>query len=139
MSENSEQRFTLTKAERLCGETTVARLFTEGRSFVKFPLRVVYTAEESSEAGLPKMLVSVPKKRFKRAVKRNRVKRLVREAYRLNKHTLAAAAAGRQVNLAFVLIDNQLPTQRQITNAVSLALSRIAAELSPEKPEPCDA
>ena len=85
----TERRHTLSKEERLSWKRHIDRLFTEGRSFVAFPLRVVYLL--SDEEGMPvraSFLVSVPKKRFKRAVKRNRIKRQVREAYRMHKYDL---------------------------------------------------
>lgn len=81
----ASQSFTLAKAERICSKKLTDRLFngSSGRSLSAFPLRMVYTVvsrEEDAPAAL--MLVSVPKRHFKRAVKRNRVKRQVREAFR---------------------------------------------------------
>lgn len=76
------------KAEHLCGEKRIARLYTQGESFMAFPFRVVFRIEQKKDLATASVMVSVPKKRFKRAVKRNRLKRLLREAYRLNKHAL---------------------------------------------------
>ena len=59
------------------------------KSFSIFPIRVVYMPVEQGEAPAS-ILISVSKRRFKRAVKRNRVKRQIREAYRMNKHGLLA-------------------------------------------------
>ena len=88
-------RNTLCKEERLHGRDAVESLFKKAgsRSMVAFPLRVVYALTDHKEGSdiRVRMLVSVPKRHFKRAVKRNRVKRQVREAYRCNKHSLAAA------------------------------------------------
>ena len=88
-----ERKYTLDKTERLCSKNLIERLFAGGnRSFPAFPLRVVYMYlhpdEGSSDVSI---LISVPKKRFKRAVKRNLVKRQIREAYRLNKYILLDA------------------------------------------------
>ena len=87
------RRFTLCKEERICSKLLIDKLFNGGNShsMVAFPLRVVYVIKdrnEAQDATIPqtKILVSVPKKHFKRAVKRNRVKRQVREAYRKNKY-----------------------------------------------------
>ena len=85
-----ERRYTFSKAERLCSKKLIERLFSGGnKSFPAFPLRVVYMplSADESEADVT-ILISVPKKRFKHAVKRNHVKRQVREAYRQNKHIL---------------------------------------------------
>ena len=77
---------TLHKSERLDKKKVIDKMFSGGaRSFSVFPLRVVYLPVEELEAPVS-ILVSVSKRRFKRAVKRNRVKRQIREAYRKNKH-----------------------------------------------------
>jgi ribonuclease P protein component len=76
------------KGERLNGEIRISRLFTEGEAFLSYPFRVVYSFCERTDEFPLKFMVSVSKKRFKRAIKRNRIKRLIREAYRLNKHPL---------------------------------------------------
>ena len=109
-----ERRYTLAKAERLCSKKLIERLFSGGNnSFPAFPLRVVYMWISSEEGTADaSMMISVPKKRFKHAVKRNRVKRQVREAYRLNKHILLDAIKASEENrrfvLAFIWFDNQL-------------------------------
>ena len=94
------QRNTLSKSERVASRNTVETLFGGGhsRALSAFPLRMVYMLAPRAE-GEPaaQMLVSVPKRWFKRAVKRNRIKRQVREAYRTSKHQLLAdIAAGRK-------------------------------------------
>ena len=83
-----QKKYSFSKAEHLCGEKKITRLHTEGNAFIVYPLRVVYCVLSEEDEFPAKMMVSVPKKRFKRAVKRNRLKRLIRESYRLNKHIL---------------------------------------------------
>ena len=80
--------FSFSKAEHLCGEKKITRLFAEGNAFIAYPLRIVYLVLPKEDDIPVKVMVSVPKKRFKRAVKRNRLKRLMRESYRLNKGLL---------------------------------------------------
>ena len=77
----------LSRAERLRGDKSIGELFREGRSGFVFPFRYYYLCVPA-EAGVPagSMLVSVPKKLFRRAVKRNLLKRRTREAFRLEKH-----------------------------------------------------
>ena len=111
--------YTLGKKERLNSKTLIERLFSGGsKSFPAFPLRVVYMSVEPVEEDMAaaSILISVPKKRFKRAVKRNLVKRQVREAYRKNKHLLLDALASRNKRLiiAFIWLDNHIHSSAEV-------------------------
>ena len=81
-------QFTYPKIVKLKCKPTIYLLFSEGNSFSKFPLRLVYVENKEENAELMKMGVSVSKKYFKKAVDRNYFKRVLRETYRLNKHIL---------------------------------------------------
>jgi ribonuclease P protein component len=76
---------TYSKKEKLKSKKLIDQLFSEGHSVSAFPLRLVYLNTHFDEAVLAKTGVSVSKRNFKTAVDRNRIKRLLREAYRLNK------------------------------------------------------
>ncbi|MBE0392138.1 ribonuclease P protein component [Flavobacterium sp. 7E] len=80
--------FSYPKDEKLKSKITIGLLFSEGKSVSKYPLRLVYCATPLAEDQKIKMGVSVSKKNFKKAVDRNRFKRILRETYRLNKHLL---------------------------------------------------
>ncbi len=128
-----EKRQTLGKAERLRGKTAIERLFSGGsKSFPAFPLRVVYLPAEAKN-GLPpaSILVSVSKKRFKRAVKRNRVKRQIREAYRKNKHLLTDVLAARneRLVLAFIWLDDRLHPSAEVEEKMRKLLLHIVERL----------
>lgn len=75
------------KAERLCSRRQTEQLFQEGGSVFLFPfkLRFLQAAEKTREEAFPQVLISVPKRRFRKAVDRNWLKRRIREAYRLSK------------------------------------------------------
>ncbi len=73
------------KKEKLKSKKQIERLFSEGQSIGVYPLRMVYLKCDLNDDTLIKTGVSVSKRNFKRAVDRNRIKRLLREAYRLNK------------------------------------------------------
>lgn len=129
-----QRSHTFSKAERLCSKKLIERLFGgEGKSFPAFPLRVVYMplTEEEMAADVS-ILVSVPKKRFKRAVKRNRVKRQVREAYRRNKHILTEALAAQEgaprMALAFIWLDGKLHPSVEVELKVKKLLHHIAED-----------
>jgi ribonuclease P protein component len=80
--------FTYPKNEKLKSKITIGLLFTEGKSVSRYPLRLVYCPLATDSEEKIKMGVSVSKKNFKKAVDRNRFKRILRETYRLNKHLL---------------------------------------------------
>ncbi|MBQ2851762.1 MAG: ribonuclease P protein component [Bacteroidales bacterium] len=82
-------RQTLPKEQRLHKKKEIEQLFEKGKGFNFYPFRVVvYMHDTEEDASIPRLLVSVSKKRFHHAVKRNKVKRLVREAWRKNKTQL---------------------------------------------------
>ncbi|CAM3627010.1 ribonuclease P protein component [Sphingobacterium prati] len=81
-------RNTFTKEERLCARKRIDTLFKSGSSFVLYPFRIVFVLEKNSETAiLPpcQSIISVSKRRFKKAVDRNTIKRMMRESYRLQK------------------------------------------------------
>ena len=123
---------TLHKVERLDKKKIIEKLFAGGsRSFSVFPLRVVYLPVEELEADAS-ILISVSKRRFKRAVKRNRVERQIREAYRVNKHELLNVLAGRKCRLAiaFIYLSDQLVESSIIEDRMRIALARITEKMA---------
>ena len=122
---------TLHKAERLSRQKVIDSLFAGGAtSFSVFPLRVVYQPSDALEAQAA-ILVSVSKRRFKRAVKRNRVKRQIREAYRLHKSLLLPTLEAKQMKLAvaFIYLSDRLVPSSLIEERMKGALCRIAESL----------
>lgn len=85
-------KYTLGKEERLKSRKIIGRLYGEGKSIKVFPLRMVYLQTTHTSDFPCQVGVSVPKRNFKRAVDRNRIKRLLRESYRLEKHTVYSEA-----------------------------------------------
>ena len=99
-----------------------------------FPLRVVYMTmtQDEGEASLPptQLLVSVPKKHFKRAVKRNRVKRQVREAYRLQRQIVSLKVKDKQsIVMAFIWLDDKLWPTEMVKQKVGNLMQRISEKL----------
>lgn len=123
---------TLHKVERLDKKKIIEKMFAGGsRSFSLFPLRVVYLPVEELEADAS-ILISVSKRRFKRAVKRNRVKRQIREAYRVNKHELLNILVERKCRLAiaFIYLSDQLVESSIIEDRMRIALVRITEKMA---------
>lgn len=130
---SAAERFTLSKEERICSKKLINELFTgNGRSMTAFPLRVVFMkrtiVDDQPRAA---MLVSVPKRHFKHAVDRNRVKRQVREAFRRNKSIITQNLTDdhEAVAMAFVwLTDEKFPSS-EVENRMVRLLTRISESL----------
>jgi ribonuclease P protein component len=128
-----------TKHERIVSKKLIDQIFSGNGSHSQaaFPLRIVFmertfTTEEGTTAQRPEeepavqVLVSVSKRHFKHAVDRNRVKRQVREAYRLNKQLITERVpADRQLCLTFIWLSDSLATSEVITARVKTLLKRI--------------
>lgn len=119
-------RFTFTKEERIVSNKIQDMLFNEGRSrsLSAFPLRAVFFTTDEEEMPLSQIMVSVPKRHLKRANKRNRCKRQVREAYRLQKSILYDA--GVRAVIAFIWLDDNLHPSDEVFKKVGNLLHRIA-------------
>lgn len=130
--QHTGKRFTFKKSERLCYEKSIDRLFKEGKSFVAYPLRVIFFAMKADETEQEpcRLLISVPKRKFKRANKRNRIKRLVRETYRLNKETLVAALKETKVSMdvAVIYLKDELPTYEEMEKGMMKMLLTLKDE-----------
>lgn len=130
LSMNDYNNNNFQKEERVSGDKRVEALFTKGKSFLAYPLKVVYLETNSPLSSTYSLLISVPKKRIKSAVKRNRVKRLIREAYRLNKHTLNAFAENnRCFDFGFVYIKDEVTDYATIEKGVIKAIKILKKKL----------
>ena len=123
---------TFRKRERMVSNLLIEALFDSGRSrsVSAFPLRAVYRTTERREGSAPvQVLISIPKKRFRHAVDRNRVKRQIREAYRHHKELLWQQIPDDKMMLVgFVwLSDRHSPTAEVEKRIVSI-LQRIAVK-----------
>lgn len=98
------RRHTFPKEEHLCRKKLIDELFgKQSSSFGAYPLRIVWLPSEGSTGAPPQVLISVSKRGFKRAVDRNRLKRLIREAYRLNKYHLLEHPGGHAVGVLGII------------------------------------
>jgi ribonuclease P protein component len=117
------------KSEHIKSEKEITNLFKNGKSIVVFPIRALYLT--TNEPQKVKVMVSAPKKLFKKAVSRNYCKRLLREAYRLNKQQLTSTIAEKNygINIAFSIIDKEKPSFQTISEKISIILNKILLTL----------
>ena len=111
------------KAEKLCNYHRIQALFREGRSIKKYPLKLLYLPVDKSITPT-QLLISVPKKKLKKAVDRNRIKRLIRESYRMEKHQLSSV--DRSFSLAIIYMGQELTTYNQIRPLVAALLKQLS-------------
>ena len=106
VSHDMTSRQNLPKEQRLHKEKDIQTLFEKGRGFNFYPFRVVFYTHntDSDKQPLARLLISVSKKRFHHAVKRNKVKRLVREAWRKNKSELIVKCEKHKITFDIALV-----------------------------------
>ena len=119
---------TLCKEERLCGERIISNLFDGGYTFFLSPYKVFWTKIPETYLFPSRFAVSVPKRRFKRAVKRNLIKRRTREAFRINKQILNVAVTTGQAHLMVIYVSDQLLPYAELEESMKRILQRIARE-----------
>ncbi|MBQ6078926.1 MAG: ribonuclease P protein component [Muribaculaceae bacterium] len=132
--------FKLNKNEKLCSRTAVNLLFDEGKSLMAFPLRAAYRLRPQGEHPV-QFLISIPKKRIRKAVNRVTLRRRVREAYRLNRHELlmpSLTQSGQGVDIAFVYLDGSPAPYSVIQEKVNSLLTRIAQAATEGQPQQVD-
>ena len=120
-------------SERLKSEKEISAVFTEGKSAFNYPLKMYYifcSHDEAESVKGPKIAISVPKKRIKKAHDRNTVKRRIREAYRLNSAALKLFAANhnKTVRIVFVYIANNIEDYTKIEKAMLRCLSHLSTQ-----------
>lgn len=116
---DNQIRHTFSKKERLCGKISISRLLTEGR-FGNIPgFRYCYLKGNGLDYN--RVMVSVPKKLFKRAVKRNLLKRRIRESWRLQKETMSSTG----VDILFTYATKDILEQNEIYDSVAKIIEKV--------------
>jgi ribonuclease P protein component len=121
-----KQRYTFKREEKLKSRKTIEQLFKEGKAFSNFPFRILWKFNNTATAPLQTGF-AVSSKHFKKAVDRNRVKRLMREAYRLQKNDLynQLEQDNKQLAVFFIYIGNELPVYDFIFEKTGNVLKRL--------------
>lgn len=127
-----KQRYTFKKEEKLKSRKAIDQLFKEGNSFSAFPFRVLWMFNETIKTPL-QTGVTVSSKHFKKAVDRNRIKRLMREAYRLQKNDLqtellqqsTGSCGNKQIAIFIIYVGNELPEYDLVFQKMGSVLKRL--------------
>ncbi|WP_244535859.1 ribonuclease P protein component [Hymenobacter psychrotolerans] len=128
--------YSFPKEEHLCRKKLIEQLFGRGSSFGLYPLRLIWLPVEARTAAPPQVLVSVSKRSFKRAVDRNYLKRLLREAYRLNKYRLTEAEGGHAVGLlAIIYTGKEKKPFTLVEKKLISGLERLLTDATPQAGE----
>ena len=136
------QGLRLYKAEKLCSRTAIEQVFAQGRGTIAYPLRAVYDFGAEGEAPA-QILISIPKKKIRPAVRRVLLRRRVREAYRLLRRSALhpALQQGRvTAHIAFVYLANEVVDYHVIEAKMSTLLARIAQDAASRQStaSPCE-
>jgi ribonuclease P protein component len=125
------KKFTLKKDERLKRRKIIEQLFGEGKAFTTFPIRVQYKLYQQVLTSPLQAGFSASSRNFKKAVDRNRIKRLMREAYRLQKNPLKEALQTKQQQLAlfFIYTGKELPDYKTVSEKMGVILNKLAGIL----------
>ena len=121
------KQFTLGKNERLKSRKSIGQLFSEGKKMIVAPYRILYILTASGTTSSLLFAVGVSAKNFKKAVDRNRVKRLTKEAWRLQKNELAkkTAITNAQLNVFCIYTGSALPGYEEVYKKIGTVVHKL--------------
>lgn len=124
---STEARKTFRKPEKICNQKQIDRLFSEGKSIRSGMFRMHYLLTDAPEIPAVQLLIAVPKKKLRHAVTRNRMKRLIRESYRLQKQNVIEffSLMNKHCDLAIVFTGQQCISQLETHVAINELLDRL--------------
>jgi len=120
---------TFAKQERLASKKEIEALFKSGKSLFCFPFKIYYLLSDQQYLASKQVLITIPKRLFKKAVDRNKLKRYFREAYRKHKNTLSLPLSNKQLHIAFLYVHSEIATSGEIEKKTIIALGKIAREI----------
>jgi ribonuclease P protein component len=126
------KKYNFSKDERLSSKIDIEELFAKGKSFSEADIKTIYFFQQldCNESSKIKVLLAVPKKKIPHAVDRNRIKRLMKEAYRLNKHIVYDNLIKQDLlHIAFVYFGQLNPAFEEIQHKIILSLQRLVKDV----------
>lgn len=129
-------RLSISKIERLKSKKAIASLFEDGNTFFCHPFRLYWRINDENIDSPAQVAVSVSKRKFKRAVDRNRIKRLMREAWRNNKLSLYSELEEHKYQIVVMLVytSDEIPDYDTVEKKVKEIVSKLLLVL-PDTPE----
>ena len=123
--------FEFPKKQKLCNETAIKEMFSNGNSFVIHTIRLVWKEELNADDVAIKSIIVVPKKQLKLAADRNIVRRRIKEAYRLNKSAIESFLVdkNKQLNIAIIYQNEKILSYNVIEEKIKLILVRLREEI----------
>ena len=118
--------FSLKKSERLCSKKAFEFLFAQGKTVFVHPVKIIFVRQPAEGSGVVQVAFGVSKRNFKRANKRNRVKRLLREAYR---HHKLSNKEGENLYAMIMYISKEIDSYQNIEAGLIKALAKIEKDL----------
>lgn len=136
----AKQRYTLGKTERLKSRKAIEQLFADSKSFSIFPFKIIYKTASSQTLNLkPETLnlqcaFSVSKRNFKKATERNRIKRLMREAWRLQNNELKNTLQqnNKQAVVFILYVGNEIPEYKTVFEKMNASLKKLQKIMNEE-------
>ena len=119
--------FSFPKSEKLCKRKLISQLFAEGKSVQSYPLKMLFLPVKELDVQF-QLLITVPKRSFKKAVLRNRIKRLIRENYRLQKHLLKEKTSEKFI-FAIIFTGKELPDFKLIEKKLVECFDKFEKEM----------
>jgi len=123
--------FEFPKKQKLCSETVIKEMFSNGKSFTTSAVRLVWKEDNNEDEVTVKSIIVVPKKKIRLAVKRNSIRRRMKEAYRLHKFELENMLKDKELQLSIAIIyqkDKVLP-YKTVEEEIKLILERLSKEI----------
>lgn len=120
--------FTFTKIERLCSKKAIDGLFATGKSKTQFPIKLIYKSVEFESPFPVRAMFVVPKKKHKRANKRNILKRRMREVYRLHKHLLYNTLGENKLDVMFIYLSNESLEYAEIEKCICQLITTLTKQ-----------
>lgn len=119
---------TFKKEERICENKVIKNLFEMGSSFYIYPFKIIYQNTDFDSKFPAKILVTITKRNFKNSVQRNKIKRLIKESYRINKNNFINSLIENKIskNIAFIYTAKNILPYEEFESKIILILHRLS-------------